>query len=339
MPEPARSSRAWPRAVAAIITAIAALSCGGENNPAAPRGAQAAATSSQTAASTDSTASLQTVPGLSGACYRVGPGSANAACGQAGSPQLVDEVETAIDWLVQNRPQLFDKTQVSAPNTTLYKVVDTEGYLDGVAQVLRVIGVCAQRDPKDFPAYQRILAKTTNEASEAYDVLTSDGYVRRGNGSFVDLCHPASFPVQRVPDTPPPGSGCGTPYPPRVTRIVCTVHLRSPEYDTLDSTPLVGPDGAYCAAIGYTDGRSWCPVRMPGAPDRVACETWRIGTAIDTRRPGPTWTKGDNTYCTGLQSNGCQNSPDNQFQLRVSAGGPYKATAANGVSCTVTSGR
>jgi hypothetical protein len=120
--------------------------------------------------------------------------------------------------------------------------------------------------------------------------------------------------------------------------MVCNVHLRSPEYDTLDSTPLVGPDTAYCADIGYTDGRSYCPVRPPGAPDRLACEVWRVGIAKDTGRPGPTWTKGDGSYCTGAAS-GCQNSPDNQFQLWVQAGGPYVVAAANGVSCTVTSGR
>jgi len=309
-------------ALAPIAVALAALSCGGGQNPAAPRAVRPAVTSTQS---------------LSGACYRLGLGDAEAACGQGGSPHLVDEVETAIGWLVQNRPQLFDKTNVAAPGTDLYKVVDTEAYLDGVAEVLRLMGVCAQRDPQDV-AYERILAKTTNELSETYDVLTSDGYIRRGNGSFVDLCRPASFPVQRAPDTPPPGSGCQAPYPPPVTRILCNVHLRTPEYDTLDSTPLVGPDTAYCAAIGYTDGRSWCPVRMPGTPDRVACETWRVGTAKDTGRPGPTWTKGDGSFCTG-QSSGCQNSPDNQFQLWVHAGGPYVASAANGVSCTVTSGR
>jgi hypothetical protein len=274
---------------------------------------------------------------LSGTCYRLGPGDPHAVCGQAGSPHLLDEVETAIDWLVQNRPQLFDKSDVASPGSDLYKVVDTEGYLDGVAQVLRVFGVCAQRDPQDL-AYERILAKGSNESSEAYDVLTSSGYIRRGSGSFVDLCQPASFPIQRAPDTPPPGSGCHAPYPPPVTRILCVVHLRSPEYDTLDSTPLVGPDTAYCAAIGFTDGRSFCPVRMPDDPERVACETWRIGTARDTERPGPTWTRGDGSYCTGLPS-GCQNSPDNQFQLWVSAGGPYVVSAENGVSCTVTSGR
>jgi hypothetical protein len=203
---------------------------------------------------------------------------------------------------------------------------------------LRVIGVCAQRDPQD-PVYERILAKTSNESSETYDVLTADGYIRRGNGSFVDLCRPASFPIQRAPETPPPGLGCHAPYPPPVTRMLCNVHLRSPEYDTLDSTPLVGPDTAYCASIGYTDGRSYCPVRQPGASDRLACEVWRVGIAKDTGRPGPTWTKGDGSYCTGLQSNGCQNSADNQFQLWVQAGGPYVVTAANGVSCTLVSGR
>jgi hypothetical protein len=78
---------------------------------------------------------------------------------------------------------------------------------------------------------------------------------------------------------------------------------------------------------------------MPKDPKRVACEVWRVGTAKDTGRPGPTWTKDDGSYCTGLQSNGCQNSPDNQFQLRVSAGGTYVAAAANGVACSVVSGR
>lgn len=82
---------------------------------------------------------------------------------------------------MQASPQLFDKTDVAAPDTDLYKVLDPEGYLDAVA--------------------------------------------------------------------------CHAPYPPPVTRILCVVHLRSPEHDTLDATPLVGPDAAYCAAIGYTDVR------------------------------------------------------------------------------------
>ncbi len=327
----------WRRALLVACVSLPALSCGGDSSPAAPGGSSSAATPGTARATTATEPGAATVPGLSGACYRLGPGDPRAVCGQGGSAKLVEKVETAINLVVQNSPQLFDKTDVAAPGTDLYKVVDSEGYLDAVAQTLRVIGVCAQRDPRD-PAYERILAKSSNESSEAYDVLTSDGYIRRGSGSFVDLCRPAAFPIQRAPETPPPGSGCHTPYPPPVTRMLCVVHLRSPEYDTLDATPLVGPDSAYCADIGYTDGRSYCPVRLPGAPDRLACETWRVGRARDTGRPGPTWTKGDGSYCTG-PSSGCQNSPDNQFQLWVQAGGPYVASAANDVSCTVTSGR
>jgi hypothetical protein len=316
---------------------IAAVSCGGGSSPAAPGGDSSTAPGGGARGATATAPAAATVPGLSGACYRLGAGDPRAVCGQGGAAKLVDEVETAIDLVVQSSPQLFDKTDVAAPNTDLYRVVDSEGYLDAVAQTLRVIGVCAQRDPQDL-AYERILAKTSQESSEAYDVLTSDGYIRRGSGSLVDLCRPASFPIQRAPETPPPGSGCQAPYPPPVTRMVCNVHLRSPEYDTLDSTPLVGPDVAYCADIGYTDGRSYCPVRPPGAPDRLACEVWRVGIAKDTGRPGPTWTKGNGAYCTGAAS-GCQNSPDNQFQLWVQTGGAYVVAAANGVSCTVTSGR
>lgn len=187
-----RSRLSWRRVLVASCVPLASLSCGGgDSSPASPGAARPVTATSQS---------------LSGACYRLGLGDPGAVCGQGGSPKLVDEVDTAIDLVVQNSPQLFDKTDVAAPNTDLYRVVDSEGYLDAVARTLRVIGVCAQRDPHD-PVFERILAKDSNESSEAYDVLTSDGYVRRGSGSFVDLCRPASFPIQRPPDAPPPGSG------------------------------------------------------------------------------------------------------------------------------------
>ena len=46
-----------------------------------------------------------------------------------------------------------------------------------------------------------------------------------------------------------------------------------------DSTPLVGP-ASYCAAIGFTDGRTRCPVRQEGATDRSACETDAVGRPL-----------------------------------------------------------
>lgn len=247
---------------------------------------------------------------------------------------MLGNVEAAIDRLAQDKPQIFDLNDQAAPNSGLYKVLDGDAYLDGVVANLVRQGACAERDGDD-PYYERILVKVSNDYSEAYDILASSGYVRRGPGTRVDACSPASFPIDRTAvDAPPAGSGCSRPYPPPVTRFNCKVHLHGIEFDTLDSTPIVGPDVAYCAAIGYTDGRSLCPVRPEGAPDRLACETWRVGIAADTGRAGPTWTKGDGSYCTGPDG-GCQNSPDNQFQLWVYTSGKYRVAAANGADCTV----
>jgi hypothetical protein len=104
------------------------------------------------------------------------------------------------------------------------------------------------------------------------------------------------------------------------------IHLRGPSKYTLDATPLVaGVD--YCAQIGYTDGRSRCPVRPEGHPDRVACETYAVGLARDTGRPGPTWTR-NGGLCS--DDNGCENHPDNQYLLWAYEGGSYEACVQNG---------
>jgi len=101
------------------------------------------------------------------------------------------------------------------------------------------------------------------------------------------------------------------------------------EFWTMDSTPLVGPDPLYCREIGYTDGRRYCPVRLPGHSERFACENWAAGNAKDTGRPGPTWTLRD-VPCTGPES-GCENHPDNQYQLRVYRFGVAVACVRNGI--------
>jgi hypothetical protein len=63
------------------------------------------------------------------------------------------------------------------------------------------------------------------------------------------------------PSIPPAGSGCGHPYPPPVSVLKVKIHIHTPQYWIIDSTPLVGPNLVYCREIGYTDGRSYCPVR------------------------------------------------------------------------------
>ena len=263
----------------------------------------------------------------------LGKGDPGARCDRTG-PQLLGEYETAIDLLVQQKPTIFDLHDEAVPDTKTYKVLDKDAFMDGLVRNLRAARLCAERDPDDG-AQQTIKLKNTNDFSEDYDVLLSSGHIRRGQGAYRQSCTPASFPVDRDKDAPPVGSGCGRPYPPVVTRFNCKIHIKSPEFYTLDSTPLVGPDAAYCAALGYTDGRTICPVRPEGTPDREACENWRVGKAKDTGRPGPTWTKADGSYCTGKES-GCENHPSSQYLLTTYRSDTYVVTAENGANCTVS---
>lgn len=141
---------------------------------------------------------------------------------------------------------------------------------------------------------------------------------------------PTPSPTPVSPDIPPAASGCGQPYPPPISRVIVKVHIQTPEYWTLDSTAQVGPDMAYCREIGFTDNRSWCPVRPEGHPEREACENWAVGKAEDTGRYGPTWAREGETWCTGPAS-GCMQHPENQHQLNVIAGGYYNACVKNEV--------
>jgi hypothetical protein len=155
-----------------------------------------------------------------------------------------------------------------------------------------------------------------------------------GGGAPTTPATPVPTPIPAPtpdPNVPPADSGCGQPYPPKLSRLSAKVHLKDKDYWTLDATPQIGPNGDYCAAIGFTDGRLFCPVRPEGAPDRAACENWRIGIAKDTGKPGPTWTftppDGTQTYCTGPDS-GCEHN-DNPFQMNAYKGGIYQVCAAD----------
>jgi hypothetical protein len=142
---------------------------------------------------------------------------------------------------------------------------------------------------------------------------------------------PTPEPSPAASPTPSPegGTACGSPLPPELSTINVKIHLRGPNAWVLDSTPLVGPDVEYCAKIGFTDGRSFCPVRPEGNPEREACELYVTGRAADTGRPGPTWYR-NGSFCAGSAS-GCDNHPDNQYLLLAYGDGLYKACGKNGV--------
>ena len=312
--------------VAAGILATIGVSCGGAGSP--------------STSTPPPTVAPQPTPtpagggGIVAASCSIGQGDPNASCAadkrKGGS--LVGEVEAAMDRLIQQKPQVFDLNDEYAEGTRAYKVIDHDGYMNGLVTQLQAAGLCAERDYDD-PGQELIRVKNVNDYSEDFDVVLSTGHMRRGGGIYRQTCVPSAFPVPRPDDAPPIGSGCYRPYPPPVTRFRCKVHLKDKEFYTLDSTPLVGPDLAYCASVGFVN-QAICPLRPEGTPDRVACENWRVGKAKDTGRPGPTWTKADGSFCTGPAS-GCANTPEGQYQLWAYMNGAYTVTAENGASCTV----
>jgi hypothetical protein len=256
----------------------------------------------------------------------IGDGSHDADCRKESS-RLAGEVEAAIDLVVEEQPALFDLTQESTPGTKQYKILDTQAYLAGVIEHLRIFGLCADLD---YTFMRKIEVKNTNGFSEEFEIISGNGFIRRErDGSYRKTCTPSSFPVEPDPDAPPPGSGCGKPYPLPPDNWGAKIHVRLPYYWVLDSTPRV-LNRPYCAAAGFTDNRTQCAIR-PDGPDRLACENLSVGIADDTGLPGPTWTR-DGNYCTG-EASGCEHDPYNPYALWVyrHASGIYKVCADNGV--------
>jgi hypothetical protein len=311
---------AAPIAVLAVLAALSlsSTSCGGGGGPVSPP---------STLPPTTPPTTLAPPPPVS-SCP-IGPGNPYASCDRT-TPSLLAQVETAMDTLVQQRPQLFDLSEELVAGTRAYRVLDREGYLEGLVSTLRAAGLCAERDVDD-PAQAQIFVKDSNTSSEEFDVLLGNGFMRRGGGSYRTTCVPAAFPVARTADDPPVGSGCYRPFPPEINRMNCKVHIPGADVTILDSTPIV-LDPLYCAAVGYPD-RPDCPIRHEGSIDRVACENWRAGVAADTGRPGPTWRKEDGSFCTGPAS-GCENGVS-QYQLLVYRNGKYTVCAQTGRCCTV----
>jgi hypothetical protein len=101
-------------------------------------------------------------------------------------------MEAAIDRLVRERPELFNRQEEAGENTGQYRVLAANDYLDGLIANLRAAGLCAERTLDR----ERIVVKSTNAFSEEWDVLSSSGFVRRGSYSYRHTCSPAVFPVE-----------------------------------------------------------------------------------------------------------------------------------------------
>jgi len=113
----------------------------------------------------------------------VGKGTVYTSCARHVG-QFVDEVDGAITQLMRDNPALFDLGDASNP-----RVRDAAAYYAGVVRNLQATGFCANFDGAE------VQVKESNDFSEQYDVLLSDGGVRRGAGAYRLTCAPASFPL------------------------------------------------------------------------------------------------------------------------------------------------
>jgi hypothetical protein len=114
-----------------------------------------------------------------------GPSKA-VACSRDRSTYL-DVMETAIDRLARERPNVFDVTRTAPGTGNWYKVVDVAGYLQGMKDVLKAMGYCSFYDGEEMQM------KKDNTFSENYDILTGNEFARRGEGSYRGSCYPAGF--------------------------------------------------------------------------------------------------------------------------------------------------
>lgn len=114
------------------------------------------------------------------------PSSREIACGPQ-SPSFLGDVESAIDQVIKEHPEYFDLNQVKKGTSNWYKVVQINPYVDAVAAAMGPRGYCGRFDGEE------LVVKRTNTFSDHYDILTGDGFIRRGQGMYRVTCYPAAF--------------------------------------------------------------------------------------------------------------------------------------------------
>jgi hypothetical protein len=97
-------------------------------------------------------------------------------------PKLSAYVNTAIENVIAQQPQLFDFNNNLGAGS--WKVLDRQKYVDAVVRAIQAQGICAKDDNEE------IAVKNTNDFHEQYNIWTSGGYVRR---AYITTCIPAQF--------------------------------------------------------------------------------------------------------------------------------------------------
>lgn len=153
------------------------VACGGEDS----------STTATPATLSPATGPTPTPPVASGTCP-LGKGTPAAVC-QAGEGALLEAIDAAINRVVADHPEYF--ALGDQRGTGAYRVVNKDGFVEGVLAILQGQGLCAQRTPKS----DKIEVKDSNQYSEEYLLVTDRGYVARGASTSLKTCTPAAFPL------------------------------------------------------------------------------------------------------------------------------------------------
>jgi hypothetical protein len=113
------------------------------------------------------------------------PGGGNGQNCVQGNPSFMNDIEASLDAVVKANPDVFDTTLKKCDDC--YKILDTQRFTDLEVQALQARGLCARFDGEEFAV------KNTNDFNDQYDLITSDNYLRRGDGAYRSTCRPAAF--------------------------------------------------------------------------------------------------------------------------------------------------
>jgi hypothetical protein len=110
--------------------------------------------------------------------------SREITCGQEGAT-LYSVVDASIQQVAREHPEVFDIGDQRGDGG--YRIVQPEPFKSHLIAAARSRGVCARHDGEEF------VFKQQNRFSEHYDLESSQGYVRRGEGTYASTCYPAAF--------------------------------------------------------------------------------------------------------------------------------------------------
>jgi hypothetical protein len=154
---------------ASTLAAVLAAACGSTSTPAAPATPAATPTPGPAATPQAFSCFLPAMPDLHNTCPKL-------------TPRYQDHVNTGIDTVMRQQPQLFDFTDTLG---SAVKVLDRHKYQTAVVAAINALGgVCANDNNEE------IQIKTTNDFNEQYNIWFSGGYTRR---SYITTCFPAQF--------------------------------------------------------------------------------------------------------------------------------------------------